>query len=324
MNGARGGHAGGVLVYTKYAPDIPRFRRVLDAQLPAVPIAYASTPAEAEPYLADATVLYGWGFSLEMAAAMPKLRWIQKMGAGVEDVVAGWPFGSSVLLTRTDGKLIAPRMVEYVTCAVLWRTLKMDVAAQLRADRRWDYVEMGSVREHTIGIAGLGEIGTEIANALSGLGAKVVGWRRTPAPSEAVSRVYAGPGELHAFLDRCSIIVLVLPLTSETELLFGREAFAALRPGTHLINVGRGGVVDETALLEALDAGDISHATIDVFATEPLPPEHRFWRHPRVTMTPHLSGPLIPEDVVPHFVENYRAYSAGRPVKNAVALERQY
>jgi glyoxylate/hydroxypyruvate reductase A len=97
-----------------------------------------------------------------------------------------------------------------------------------------------------------------------------------------------------------------------------------VRPGCHLVNVGRGSVVDEAAVLAALDAGRLSHASLDVFAQEPLPDDHPFWSHPSVSMTPHLAGPLIPEDVVPHFVANFHAFRQGAPMKNVVAPERQY
>jgi len=315
----------GLLVYTKYADDIPRFRELLGQSLPDEAIAFATSAQEAAPHLAHASVLYGWGFPSGMAQSMPRLRWIQKMGAGVEDLAgARWPFGSSVVLTRTDGRLIAPRMVEYVTWAVLRRTLGAETLHALSAARRWNYVETGSIRQHTVGVAGLGEIGTEIASALRSLGADVVGWRRTASASAAVRRVYAGSEELAAFLSCCSILVLVLPTTSDTGGLIGHDALYRLKRGAHLINVGRGGVIDDDALIAALDDGQLSHATLDVFATEPLPDQHAFWTHPKVTMTPHVSGPLIPEDVVPHFVENFQAFHAGRPMRNAVAPERKY
>lgn len=314
-----------LLVYTKYAADISRFRRLLGEALPGQTIAFATTAAEASPHLENSSVLYGWGFAPGMVKAMPKLRWIQKMGAGVDDLAGPrWPFGSSVLLTRTDGRLIAPRMVEYAVAAALRQSLQLPALEAMRAKKHWSYVEIGSIRQHTVGIAGLGEIGTEVATAFRALGAKVVGWRRTAAECSAVSRVFAGRDQLGAFLSECSVVVLVLPHTNETVGLFDAEALRQLKPGCHLINVGRGGVVDETALLEALDDGRISHASLDVFATEPLPPEHRFWTHPRVTLTPHIAGPLIPEDVVPHFIDNVHAFRAGRPLKNIVDPQRQY
>lgn len=314
-----------VLVYTKYANDIPRFRELLAQQLPGEQIACATSAAEAEPHMAHAQVLYGWGFFEGMVRAMPKLQWIQKMGAGVEDLAGSrWPFGDTVMLTRTDGRLIAPRMVEYVTWAILRQTLRMPTLAALRERRQWSYLETGSIRQHVVGVAGLGDIGTEIARALGTMGADVVGWRRSPAACDAVSRVYAGQGEMDAFLSACSILVLVLPATSETAGLMGERTLALLRPGAHLINIGRGGVVDEPALLAALDKGQLSHATLDVFANEPLAADHRFWSHPQVTMTPHISGPLIPEDVTPHFVANFKAFRSGATLKNRVHPERQY
>jgi glyoxylate/hydroxypyruvate reductase A len=314
-----------VLVYTKYAGDIPRFRELLIRALPGVTIAFATSAAEAEPHLPHANVLYGWGFPAGMVERMPNLRWIQKMGAGVEDLSGKrWPFGSSVLLTRTDGRLIAPRMVEYVAWAILNRTMQDERLRELRRQRRWEYLETGLIRQHTIGIAGLGEIGTEIATALAALGAAVVGWRRTPAACPAVSRVFAGSRELTGFLSACSVLVLVLPHTTETAGLIGSAELADVRRGCHLINVGRGGVVDEAALLAALDSGQLSHASLDVFAQEPLQAAHPFWTHPKVTMTPHIAGPLIPEDVVPHFVANFAAFREGRTLTHVVAPERQY
>jgi glyoxylate/hydroxypyruvate reductase A len=315
-----------LLVYTKYAGDMPRFRELLKRELGGeTSIAFATSGDEAEPHLAQVEVLYGWGFPTGMVQRMPKLRWIQKMGAGVEDLSGtNWPFGDSVLLTRTDGRLIAPRMVEYVAAAILRCTLRDDAIATLRAQRRWEYLEIGSIRKHTVGIAGLGEIGGEIANALVALGATVVGWKRVPGTCPGVSRVFTGSDEFAAFLASCSVLVLVLPHTTETAGLIGAAEISQTRPGCHLINVGRGGVVDEVALLAALDSGRLSHATLDVFAQEPLPIDHPFWRHPNVTMTPHIAGPLIPEDVVPHFVENFQAFRQGRALKNVVVPERQY
>lgn len=318
-------HKASVLVYTKYSRDITRFRALLTEGLVGENIAFATSAEEAAPHLAHARVLYGWGFPAGMAQAMPNLRWIQKMGAGVEDLAgARWPFGSSVLLTRTDGRLIAPRMVEYVMWAILRLTLHAETLHALRTERCWDYVEIGSIRQHTVGVAGLGEIGTEVASALRSLGADVVGWRRTSAKCDAVSRLFSGLGELDAFLSCCSIVVLVLPHTNETAGLIGAHALSKLKRGCHLINVGRGGVVDEAALMAALDEGQLSHATLDVFAAEPLPSDHPFWGHPQVTMTPHVSGPLIPEDVAPHFIENFHAFRDGLPLKNVVKPERQY
>jgi glyoxylate/hydroxypyruvate reductase A len=116
----------------------------------------------------------------------------------------------------------------------------------------------------------------------------------------------------------------VLPLTRETERLLKMEVLNACRRGVHLINVGRGGILDEQDLLRAIDRGRVGHATLDVFGSEPLPQDHPFWANPHVTMTPHVCGPLVPADVVPHFVSNHAAFVAGKPLRHVVDLDRQY
>jgi glyoxylate/hydroxypyruvate reductase len=315
---------GPVLVYSKYDQDLKRFGRILGEALPEVTLNYASSPDQAQPHLADAQILYGWGFSGELLRRMPKLRWVQKMGAGVDDIVGDWPFGDDVVLTRTDGCLIAPRMVEYVLGAILDKTLCMARARTLRAERCWTYYEIGSIRQSTIGIAGLGEIGSKIARTLRSLGAQVLGWRRSVSESDAVAELFIGEAELPDFLDRCEILVLVLPLTRETRGIIGADMLERLKPGAHVINVGRGGVLDEQALLAAIASGRVGHATLDVFATEPLPDVHPFWWNERVTITPHICGPLVPEDVAPHFIANYQAFSSGRSLRNVIDLRRQY
>jgi glyoxylate/hydroxypyruvate reductase A len=316
--------AGPVLVYSKYDWDLKRFDRILGEALPGVTVNYAGSPEQAQPYLADAQILYGWGFSSALLRAMPKLRWVQKMGAGVDDVVGDWPFGGDVILTRTDGRLIAARMVEYVVGAILDKTLRMDHARGLKAKRCWTYYEVGSIRQLTIGVAGLGEIGGEIARTLRSLGATVVGWRRSAVESDAVAELFVGDAALGDFAARCNVLVLVLPLTDKTKGIVGIDILQRLRPGAHVINVGRGGVLNEQALLDAIAAKRVDHATLDVFAVEPLPDAHPFWRNEQVTVTPHICGPLVPEDVAQHFIANFTAFSSGQPLRNVIDLRRQY
>jgi glyoxylate/hydroxypyruvate reductase A len=140
----------------------------------------------------------------------------------------------------------------------------------------------------------------------------------------AVDDLFSGHAALPRFLAASDVVVLVLPLTKETRNLFDAGVLACCRHGTHIINIGRGGLVDEGALLASIAAGVVSHATLDVFATEPLPHGHPFWDNPRITITPHVCGPLIPEDVVSHFVSNYAAFASGQPMQNVIDPERQY
>jgi glyoxylate/hydroxypyruvate reductase A len=151
---------GPLLVYSIYHSDIARFERLLARALPGISIHCASSPEQAAPYLDDTVILYGWGFPPEMLERMPKLRWLQKMGAGVDDIIEHWPFGPNVLLTRTDGKRIAPRMAEYVLGAILDKSMRFDAARAQQQERHWAFFEVGTIRNLTVGIAGLGEIGS--------------------------------------------------------------------------------------------------------------------------------------------------------------------
>lgn len=150
---------------------------------------------------------------------------------------------------------------------------------------------------------------------------RVVGLSRSGAPHPLAETVYPAD-QAEAFCAQCDVVVLVLPHTPATAGLFGARALAALPKGAILVNIGRGAVLDEAALLAALDTGRLRHAVLDVFATEPLPADHPLWRHPRVTITPHVSGPSLPEDVVEAFMANYRRYAAGEPLVGVVDRNR--
>jgi glyoxylate/hydroxypyruvate reductase A len=315
---------GPILVYSIYQSDLARFERLLARALPGVVIHSASSPDVAAPYLHDAAILYGWGFPPTMLHEMLNLCWLQKMGAGVDELLEDWRFGSNVLLTRTDGRLIAPRMAEYVLGAILDKSMRFDTARAQQRERHWSFFEVGTIRDLTIGIAGVGEIGATIAQTLRSLGTRVIGWRRTRKPSASVEKLFVGDGELPGFLAACDVLVLILPLTRATRNLLGADLFGCCRRGTHIINIGRGDLLDERALLEAIAANIVAHATLDVVSTEPLPPDHPFWSNPHITITPHVCGPLVPEDIVPHFLANYAAFVRGQPLNNVIDLERQY
>lgn len=313
-----------VLVYSKYRHDLPKFEQALAKALPDIEINYADTPQDAEQYFPRTTILYGWGFPATWLQQMPHLQWVQKMGAGVDDLVGAWPADRNIVLTRTDGRLIAPRMAEYVLAMILDHNLRLDHARDLRASRSWEYFEPGRLAQLTVGVAGLGEIGSEIVRMLKPFRCRIAGWRRSMADTDLVDQAYAGHDQLSAFVAACDVVVLVLPLTGGTRRIFNRDVFQACRPHAHLINVGRGGVIDEDDLVSALDRGNLARASLDVFAQEPLPPAHPFWTHPRVVMTPHVCGPLVPEDVTQHFVTNVKAFLAKTPLNHLVDVARQY
>jgi glyoxylate/hydroxypyruvate reductase A len=170
---------------------------------------------------------------------------------------------------------------------------------------------------------GLGVLGGAVARALLGLGFTVAGWSRTPKQIDGVES-YAGDAGLAPFLSELHILVCLLPLTPETEGIIDKETFATLPAGAFVINVARGGHVIEEDLLAALDAGHVAGATLDVFREEPLPEDHPFWRHPRVTVTPHIASQTDPRSAADEVAANICRIRAGQPPLNIADPAKGY
>ncbi|HTV71255.1 MAG TPA: D-2-hydroxyacid dehydrogenase [Rhizobiaceae bacterium] len=231
----------------------------------------------------------------------------------------------ALMVSRTDGSAIAPRMVEYVLGAIYATTQQFPRAWAQARDRAWRPYLVGRASGKVVGVAGLGDIGALIALALNRNGMRVVGWRRSKAPlPDGVDKVYHGADELPAFASACDFLVSVLPATDQTKRIFDADIFAAMKREAVFINVGRGHSVDEDALADALEGDVIAGAVLDVFEREPLPTESRLWGLKNLTITPHVSGPLLPEDVISSFLENLARFRAGQPLHKLVDRRRGY
>jgi glyoxylate/hydroxypyruvate reductase A len=223
----------------------------------------------------------------ELFDTEPGLRAVFNLGAGV-DALLKRDLPTSVPLLRLVDVGMGAKIAEYVCFAIA------------RITRGLERFGPGSVcdwsasrprgRPPTVGVLGAGAIGNKVAEAAAFFGYDVRTWTRTPHPAGHV-RNFAGPQELDAFLAGTQILVNALPLTPATENLLDRERLSRLPAGGHLINVGRGAAIVDADLLALLDSGHLASATLDVFRTEPLPSDHAYWHHPKVTVTPHLSGP---------------------------------
>ncbi len=229
--------------------------------------------------------------------------------AGVEKIVG------NATLTQPLVRMVEPGlregMVEWVAGHVLRHHLGTDRHVRRRAPH-WDVAVPPLARDRTVAILGLGELGAACATALAALGFRVLGWARSPKALAGVETCSGADG-FAAVLARAEILVLLLPLTAETSNVFDARAFAALRPGAALLNPGRGGLIDDAALLAALETGQVGHATLDVFREEPLPAEHPFWGHPGVTVTPHVASATRPPSASRAVAENIRRGEAGLP-----------
>lgn len=282
----------------------------------------ASTPAEARAHVADADVLYAWKFPAELYEKAARLRWLQVMGAGVDAALVP-ELSAEVTVTRAPG-VFGPWMAEYVLGWCFWVTQRIDAYRAAQRDHRWvPRLLPGRLAGKTLVIVGLGDIGRHIARAARSLGVRVVGVSHSGRRVPGVERCYRASA-LRDALAQADFVVLVVPLTPETRGLIGGRELAAMQPVAWLINIARGAIVDEGALLKALEDRQIAGAILDVFATEPLPPEHPLWRLDNVVITPHISGPTAPEEIAPIFNENLARFLVGRRLRHVVDRRRGY
>jgi phosphoglycerate dehydrogenase-like enzyme len=308
-----------VLVYRP--TEAERFARLVRAPR-GVMVHAAGSAAEAEPVIAEADVVWGWRVPPALLEKAERLQWLQAMGAGVDwALVPELP--ARVVVTRSPG-LFGPWMAEYVLAWCLWVTQRVEAYRRAQADRRWAAdVLPERLGGRTLVVVGLGDIGRRIARAAAGLGLRVLGVSRHGRPVPGVARVYR-PSALQRVVGEGDFVVLVVPLTVETRGLVDARVLEAMKPTAWLINIARGAVVDEDALVRVLDQRRIAGAILDVFATEPLPPAHPLWALDNVVVTPHIAGPDPPEDLARIFNDNLARFLAGRRLRHVVDRRRGY
>jgi phosphoglycerate dehydrogenase-like enzyme len=230
-----------------------------------------------------------------------------------------------VTVTNARGVFDVP-IAETVVTYILMMTKRMPKFMAQQREHRWRWHRLREAQDLTVGLVGLGHIGKEIAQRCAALGMRVLATRRHPERgAEGVAAVYA-PDELDTLLDASDVVVLAVPLTEATRELIDAAALRRMQSGAWLVNIARGAVVDEDALLRALREGWIAGAALDVFTQEPLPEDSPFWDLPNVILTPHnaWSTPHLKEREAALFLENLRRYLRGEALKNVVDLERGY
>ena len=300
--------------------DWPEYRRPLakalsDAGLDASLSNEAPVPAAVE------YIVFSPGGTIEDFRPYTGAKAVLNLWAGVERIV-GNPTLTQPLCRMVDPAM-TETMVEYVTGHVLRHHLGMD-AHILGQDGIWRHGAIPPLaRERPVAILGMGELGQALARALIALNFPVRGWSRTPRAVPGVATDFGAEG-LTRVLTGAQIVILLMPNTPETANTLNAERLALLAPGAFVINPGRGPLIDDAALLAALDSGQVGHATLDVFRVEPLPPDHPFWRHPRVTVTPHIAAQTRPETASAVVAENIRRAEAGEPLLHLVDRTRGY
>jgi phosphoglycerate dehydrogenase-like enzyme len=269
--------------------------------------------------LAAAEVIFGFALPAGLTELAPRLRWVETPATGFDQLNGTGVLEAGVAVT-TIGGLYAPAVAEHVFALLLalWRRLDEFRADQRR--RHWEMRPVRELRDATLAIVGLGNIGRAVARAAKAFGMRVIGARRRSGEvPEGVDRVFA-PHELHAMLAEADVVVVAVAGTPETTRLIGAPELAAMKRDACLVNVARGIVVDEDALAAALAAGRIGGACLDVFVAEPLPPESPLWDLPNVLLTPHVAvnTPAKLARAVEHFADNLRRFCSGEPLEDAV------
>lgn len=310
-----------ILVYHPEPGEAYAYARLIRQTKLPFTVAVCATPEEAEPLIGDAEILYTWNFPRELLPRAAKLRWVQSMGAGVERVMVP-ELPRRVRVTRVAG-IFGPWMAEYVLGWCLWLTQRTELFRAQQRERRWRQTEPLRLHGTTLCVVGLGDIGRTIARAARAFGMRIVGVSRTGRKVAEAEHVYR-TRDLRTAIAGADFIALTVPLTAATCGLVGAAELAAMRPSAWLINIARGPVIDEAALLAALRGNRLGGAVLDVFDEEPLPQGHPLWALDNVVITPHISGPSTPGEIAPIFNDNLHRFLAGRSLRYEADRMRGY
>jgi glyoxylate/hydroxypyruvate reductase A len=313
-----------ILLAIEPASLVPYYRDRLQALLPGRPIVTTAEIGARD----DVRYALSWRHPAGALASLPNLQAIFSLGAGVDHI-----FHDSLLpdapIVRVVDEDLTNRMSEWVVLHALLHLRQQKLYDERQAARHWeedfDQPAAGDVR---VGVMGLGELGQDAARKLKMMGFRVAGWSRTEKRVAGIECFHGSDG-LDAMLARTDILVVLLPLTAETRgvlnaRLFGKFKRDGRLGGPILINAGRGGLQVDADIAAALEAGMLKAASLDVFETEPLPPDSPLWRHPRVYVSPHSAALSVPGIIAAGVAAQIEAYERGEPLRNVVDRARRY
>ena len=306
------------LIFFSDFDDAEVWKKTLLSELPDLD--FRTDPSAGDP--ADVRYALVWKPPIGFFARFPNMALVTNLGAGVDSLVGRIDLPDVPISRLSDNGMVS-LMTSYVMFSVI--RYARDIHIFERAQRRgeWHYVHPRALSDIKIGVLGLGELGSPAAKALADLGFDVRGWSRSAKTIEGV-KCSAGLDTLDGFLTEIEILVVMLPLTADTRGLLDGRRLSLLPQGAKLINTSRGAVVDEAALIGALQFGQIAEATLDVFTVEPLPADHVFWRMDNVLITPHLASITVPETAAREVAESIRRVRAGLPPLHQIDPRRGY
>lgn len=264
-----------------------------------------------------------WNHPLGLLNQFPELKVIHSLAAGVDHIFIDNALPTSAKIARIVDPFMAKDIVQYVVAYVLKYIKRIDHWAIKQQEKIWFKQPPFSYNDKTIGVMGSGHLGQKAAETLAGLGLSVVSWSSSPKIIDGITH-FAGPNEFSAFLSRSAILICMLPLTPQTQFILNKNTFAGLPTSAYLINIGRGHHLVEEDLLSALAGGQLSGACLDVFQQEPLPADHPFWIHPKITITPHIASVTNAKTAAPQLYNNYLRYKSGQALDNEVDKTKGY
>lgn len=263
-----------------------------------------------------------WAPPQQFLDEQPALKGIFNIGAGV-DALMKLRLPPAAKVVRIDDGGMAIQMAEFVCHALIRHFRELDCYEDDVRHDAWSYRRPRRREEYPVGIMGLGVLGERVAQAVGHFEFPVLGWARTPKQIAGV-RCFAGQEQFDSFLQATRVLVCLLPLTPETVNIMNARTLSRLMPGGYVINVARGAHLVDEDLVALLDSGHLAGASLDVFRTEPLPEAHPFWRHPKITVTPHTSARTLREESIAQIAGKILALERGEPVAGVVDPQRGY
>ena len=263
-----------------------------------------------------------WAPPQQFLDEQPHIRALFNIGAGV-DALLQLNVPAQTLIVRLDDAGMSAQMAEFVCHALIRHFRELDHYEAGMSQGQWAFRKPRLRSDCPVGIMGLGVLGQRVAQAVAQFDFPVVGWSRSPKVVPGV-RCFAGEAQLPAFLAASKVLVCLLPLTDETRGILRRETLAQLQPGGYVINVARGAHLVDADLTALIDSGHLAGAALDVFRQEPLPAQHAFWKHPKITLTPHTSARTLRDESIAQMASKIMALERGEAIAGVVDRNKGY
>tara|TARA_B100001123_G_scaffold436919_1_gene568176 strand:+ start:255 stop:1184 length:930 start_codon:yes stop_codon:yes gene_type:complete len=307
------------LLFVSSTDDPEEFREALVAEIPDLD--FRIWPDSGDPL--DIDVALVWKPEVGLLRQFPNLKVIISLGAGVDHIFLDTERPPHVPVVRLIDRSLTTQMSEYAVLGILRHHRLLPVYEAAQRSCHWEKFGPPDTMRTPVGILGLGVIGTDTARKLKAFGFPVRGWTRTPRKVKGVE-CFHGPEGLIEMLGECRFLSCFLPMTRQTQGIIDARTLSALPKGAYILNLARGGHVVDDDLIAAIDRGHIAGAMLDVFNREPLDTSHPFWRHPKITVTPHIAGLTVASSVALQVADNIRRVRSGRSLINQVDPQREY